>query len=144
MVNFKLFGVGLLTHPRLKCSNSSFTEVMADVLCSWHVTHPHQIATTSSAFKGVVPLLDIELIWRIILVTPSWLWKLQEFFYSFLHLVSEFWFTVWRKKWLNINLLFICLFKEVGKDCFYKVHGSCVLVLMRFSVRFVQYLPGVA
>lgn len=55
MGNFKLLGDGFIILPRLMSNKNCFSEVMADVLSSWHDTDTH-LSDKSSTFIEVVTI----------------------------------------------------------------------------------------
>lgn len=66
MLNFKVFGDGLIILYRLMSSNNCLSEYMADVFASWHdgdtlLSVPEHQTDTCSAFIEVLKLLDDEL-----------------------------------------------------------------------------------
>ena len=67
MMDFKLFGNGLITLPRLMGSNNCFSTIIADGLPPWHCVNTHlnapdQQTAKTSAFIEVVTLADDQLL----------------------------------------------------------------------------------
>ncbi|MEE6522716.1 hypothetical protein FKM82_021325 [Ascaphus truei] len=63
MMDFKLFGNGLITPPRLMGSNNCFSKIIADVFPPWHCVNTHlnapdQQNVKTPAFIEMVTLAD--------------------------------------------------------------------------------------
>ena len=67
MMDFKLFGNGLITFPRLLGTNNCFSMIIADVFPPWHCvdTHlnaPDQQTTKTLTFIEEISLADDQLL----------------------------------------------------------------------------------
>ncbi|MEE6526683.1 hypothetical protein FKM82_027469 [Ascaphus truei] len=75
MMDFKLFGNGLITRPRLMGGNNCFAKIIADVFPPWHCVNTHlnapdQQTAKTSTFIEEVTLADDQLIKDICLAAP--------------------------------------------------------------------------